>query len=219
VSEIREIVVKILIKYFGTELFGKGSPETDIADEILSALANQEPGLIEEELQKFTTGSVDYPRDAQGEYDWTKPEFTAGNISPLMREIAKAAIAKATDIYAARLAEKDKEIATVKENLSVQIEAEFPQRCADWWETTKQALIKSYEAKIEAAIELIEDNYVERIIPLKMEQATQETAREIFKLLEARLVTLNCKCGCWEALKAKYLKREEGKSVGNSSSG
>lgn len=46
--------------------------------------------LSDKELQKFTIGYVDFPKDADNEFDMAHPIFQKGYITPVMREIAQA---------------------------------------------------------------------------------------------------------------------------------
>ena len=48
--------------------------------------------LGDEELQRLAVGCIDYPKDADGEYDWANPIITKGCIDKKWREISQATI-------------------------------------------------------------------------------------------------------------------------------
>ena len=73
----------------------------DVASVIAKAQVNKVLSMLEpvelevlgdEELQRFAVGCVDYPKDLEGEYDWTKPRFTKGHIEKVYRDISQATI-------------------------------------------------------------------------------------------------------------------------------
>ncbi len=48
------------------------------------------PSLTEKEMRRCAIGYVDYPKDAEGNEQWDKPDFQPGTVTYEMREVTKA---------------------------------------------------------------------------------------------------------------------------------